>query len=124
MLDEAKKRARAMRFEGGVSSAGFAPMEEAAPSTDKIVGTCQVVAKQYLRLTVAANPANVRPAPVLRKALKMVLRQWADGKSYEWCASQLKSIRQDITVQHLEQSDGELSIDVYETHARLAIHQG
>ena len=27
-------------------------------------------------------------------------------------------------MQHLEHSDGELSIDVYETHARLAIHQG
>lgn len=32
-------------------------------------------------------------------------------------------ILQDLTVQHLETKDGELSIDVYETHARLAIHQ-
>jgi hypothetical protein len=85
-----------MRFEDGASSSGFKATEDAPPSTDIVKGTCTTVAKQYLRLTVAANAANIRPAPVLRKALKMVLREWADGKSYEWCSSQLKSIRQVI----------------------------
>jgi hypothetical protein len=61
------------------------------------------------------DPSTIRPASVLRAALKMVLQRWSertdserstagsDGESttYTWVTSQLRSIRQDLTVQNL-----------------------
>ncbi|KAK1381655.1 SAC3 family protein A [Heracleum sosnowskyi] len=83
-----------------------------------VKGTCQEVEKRYLRLTSAPDPATVRPEEVLEKALLMVQ---GSQKNYLHKCDQLKSIRQDLTVQRIR---NELTVKVYETHARLAIEVG
>ncbi|RLN00743.1 hypothetical protein C2845_PM06G19250 [Panicum miliaceum] len=83
-----------------------------------IKGTCQEIEKKYLRLTSAPDPSIVRPEEVLEKALAMVE---TSQKNYFYKCDQLKSIRQDLTVQRIQ---NELTIKVYETHARLAMQAG
>ncbi|XP_078169106.1 SAC3/GANP/Nin1/mts3/eIF-3 p25 family isoform X2 [Carex rostrata] len=83
-----------------------------------VKGTCQEIEKRYLRLTSAPDPSTVRPEEVLEKALEMVQ---TSSKNYLYKCDQLKSIRQDLTVQRIE---NELTVKVYETHARLAIQFG
>lgn len=83
-----------------------------------VKGTCQEIEKRYLRLTSAPDPATVRPEEVLEKALLMVQDS---QKNYLYKCDQLKSIRQDLTVQRIR---NELTAKVYETHARLAIEVG
>ncbi|KAG8054828.1 hypothetical protein GUJ93_ZPchr0001g33183 [Zizania palustris] len=83
-----------------------------------VKGTCQEIEKRYLRLTSAPDPATVRPEDVLPKALHMVE---ASQKNYLYKCDQLKSIRQDLTVQRIQ---NELTVKVYETHARLALQSG
>ncbi|XP_020696438.1 SAC3 family protein A isoform X2 [Dendrobium catenatum] len=83
-----------------------------------VKGTCQDVEKRYLRLTSAPDPATVRPEEVLERALHMVL---TCQKNYLYKCDQLKSIRQDLTVQRIQ---NELTVKVYETHGRLALEAG
>ncbi|KAL6841305.1 hypothetical protein ACP4OV_028823 [Aristida adscensionis] len=83
-----------------------------------VKGTCQEIEKRYLRLTSAPDPSTVRPEDVLEKALAMVE---TSQKNYLYKCDQLKSIRQDLTVQRIQ---NELTVKVYETHARLAMQAG
>lgn len=87
-----------------------------------IKGTCQTVEKEYLRLTSAPHPSTVRPEPILKEALALIKKKWKKGKcDYVYACSQLKSIRQDCTVQHIKNS---FTVLVYETHARVALESG
>ncbi|XP_038980936.1 SAC3 family protein A isoform X2 [Phoenix dactylifera] len=83
-----------------------------------VKGTCQEIEKRYLRLTSAPDPATVRTEEVLEKALQMVQ---TSRKGYSYKCDQLKSIRQDLTVQRIRNV---LTVKVYETHARLALEAG
>lgn len=93
--------------------------ETVAPK--KVIGTCQDLEKQYLRLTSAPDPAMVRPPNVLNRALEHVIRKYKDKtKDYKWFSSQMKAIRQDLTVQGVRNT---FTVKVYETHARVALEQ-
>ena len=84
-------------------------------------GTSTALEKPYLRLTSAPSADTVRPPEVLRRALAHVKQRWRAHPDYAWAGEQLQSIRQDLTVQHVRD---ELAVDVYETHARVALEMG
>ena len=107
----------------------------ASGGPSSVVGTCTTLEKEYARVPagMVPDPANIRPAKVLRAALKLVLQRWKDrppaergealraaklaaaaspatsptaadkdaSPTYAWVTSQLRAIRQDLTVQNL-----------------------
>jgi hypothetical protein len=87
-----------------------------------VVGTCQKLEKDYFRLTSAPVPSTVRPEDVLRESLILLKKKWENSSvEYVYMCSQFKSIRQDLTVQHIQ--NGELTgiISVLYCSLRLSI---
>lgn len=99
--------------------------EEDSPSRSMnqgpIVGRCQDLEKRYFRLTSAPNPDTVRPLPILEKTLDFLKKKWRRENNYGYICDQFKSLRQDLTVQHIRT---EFTVNVYEIHARIALEKG
>lgn len=112
------RRATALVLSRNVEENGNSAVEDIDWDALTVKGTCQEIEKRYLRLTSAPDPATVRPEEILEKALNMVQNS---PKNYLYKCDQLKSIRQDLTVQRIR---NELTVKVYETHGRLAIEVG
>jgi hypothetical protein len=112
------RRASALVLSKTLDDGGKRAVEDIDWDALTVKGTCTEIEKRYLRLTSAPDPATVRPEEVLEKALLMVQ---ISPKNYLYKCDQLKSIRQDLTVQRIRD---ELTAKVYETHARLAIEVG
>ena len=88
------------------------------PRNGPLVGTCQQLEKNYFRLTAPPEPGTVRPLPILKQALEMIRKRWKKEHNYTYACDQLKSLRQDLTVQHIQ---NEFTVQVYEVHARIAL---
>lgn len=95
------------------------PMRDAPEGP--IVGKATALEKKYFRLTAPPNPETVRPLAVLRTALDLLKKKWKQENSYAYICDQFKSLRQDLTVQHIK---NDFTVHVYETHARIALEKG
>ncbi|KNH08221.1 hypothetical protein XU18_1229 [Perkinsela sp. CCAP 1560/4] len=105
----------------GCGSAGMRSVATAHHQEEKIVGRSTTLEKPYFRLQEAPNPADVRPLHVLMEAFSFVknkARSMPNEKSQAYLNEQLKSIRQDISIQQIENV---FAIEVYETQARLSL---
>ncbi|XVF83386.1 hypothetical protein PTKIN_Ptkin16aG0481100 [Pterospermum kingtungense] len=112
------RRATALVLSKGFEDGGSQAVEDIDWDALTVKGTYQEIEKRYLRLTSAPDPSTVRPEEVLEKALSMVQNS---QKNYLYKCDQLKSIRQDLTVQRIR---NQLTVKVYETHARFALEVG
>lgn len=101
-----------------------------------VKGRCQVLEKPYLRLTAPPKAELVRPEPILKQHLDNLKQEWTtlpitskrkkkkivkERRDYNWFCSQLKAIRQDLTVQRIFNT---LAVQVYEFHAGIALEEG
>ena len=102
----------------GSSNANTSPVSE---DTGPVIGRSEKLEKNYFRLTSAPNPDTVRPLPVLQKTLDLLKRKWKQEANYTYICDQFKSLRQDLTVQHIK---NDFSVNVYEIHARIALEKG
>jgi SAC3 family protein LENG8/THP3 len=120
---------RKKRFEN--SQSGFrSPMNDnssnantpsVSEDTGPVIGRSEKLEKNYFRLTSAPNPDTVRPLPVLQKTLELLKRKWKQEANYAYICDQFKSLRQDLTVQHIK---NDFTVNVYEIHARIALEKG
>ena len=90
-------------------------------STSHMVGENQNLEKPYLRLTTFPKKEDVRPLEVLIKSLAHIKSRYIQDEDFEWSNEQLKSVRQDLTVQGIR---NHFVLDVYETHARILLENG
>lgn len=53
-------------------------------------------------MTHDPDPADVRPLNILIKSLDWVISKYAKTKDYNYTGDQLRSIRQDLTIQNIK----------------------
>ncbi|KAG8631998.1 hypothetical protein KVT40_001138 [Elsinoe batatas] len=86
-----------------------------------VVGTNQNLEKAYFRLTAPPKPETVRPLEVLKRTIDLLVTKWKQDHNYTYICDQFKSMRQDLTVQHIK---NDFTVRVYEAHARIALEKG
>jgi hypothetical protein len=126
-LDQAELEKRRQRFNLGKPGSnktkpwGASAKDEDEMPTGPVVGTNMALEKSYFRLTAPPKAETVRPLHILEKTLAMLTKKWRAEKNYNYICNQFKSLRQDLTVQHIKNA---FTVKVYETHARISLEKG
>ena len=126
-LEQVELEKRRQRFQLGDNSSKMTPpwgsprKGDDEMSSGPVVGTNQSLEKSYFRLTAPPKPETVRPLHVLEKTLAMLVKKWKAEKNYNYICNQFKSLRQDLTVQHIKNA---FTVKVYEIHARISLEKG
>eukprot|EP00917_Polyrhabdina_sp_WS-2016_P001408 GHVP01002911.1.p1 GENE.GHVP01002911.1~~GHVP01002911.1.p1 ORF type:complete len:681 (-),score=74.43 GHVP01002911.1:53-2095(-) len=83
------------------------------------IGISTTLEKSYLRLTDNVDFSLVRPIRILRQSLEHCFSKYRQrGDDWAYLEDQLRSIRQDLTVQGIRD---EFAIEVYERNAKIAL---
>ncbi|CAF0825688.1 unnamed protein product [Rotaria sordida] len=90
-------------------------------TNQSLIGTCEKLEKNYLRLTSAPNPSTIRPLAILEQAFSFVINKYKSNNDWSYISNQLKSIRQDLMVQSIR---NDFTVLVYEENARIALEMG
>ncbi len=126
-FDQAELDKRRQRFQLGNNGTKTTPpwgsprKDEDEMPTGPVVGTNENLEKSYFRLTAPPKAETVRPLHVLKKTLSMLVEKWKADKNYNYICNQFKSLRQDLTVQHIKNA---FTVKVYEIHARISLEKG
>ena len=126
-LDQTELEKRRQRFNLGKAGNNKTPpwgasaKDEDEMPTGPVVGTNMALEKSYFRLTAPPKAETVRPLHVLEKTLAMLTKKWRAEKNYNYICNQFKSLRQDLTVQHIKNA---FTVKVYEIHARISLEKG
>ncbi|KAI4787370.1 hypothetical protein E4T44_13669, partial [Aureobasidium sp. EXF-8845] len=125
LSDLEKRRQRFALGNQGPNSPFISSPRDDSPMPDvndgPCVGTSQELEKNYFRLTAPPKPETVRPLHILKQTLDLLIRKWKDEHNYGYICDQFKSLRQDLTVQHIK---NDFTVRVYEAHARIALEKG
>ncbi|ODV81021.1 uncharacterized protein CANTADRAFT_188252 [Suhomyces tanzawaensis NRRL Y-17324] len=113
-----RKKQRSQRFESAIPITTDTTPYSSNSTSPVFIGTCQNLEKNYLRLTSEPIPALVRPQEVLIKSVSFILKKYRESNSYTYVINQFKSIRQDLTVQHIK---NDFTIYVYELNAKVSL---
>lgn len=97
------------------------PKKNRSKASSRLVGENRNLEKCYLRLTTFPRKQDVRPLDVLRQALAHIKAKYIQEEDFGWANEQLKSLRQDMTVQRIRNY---FVLSVYETHARILLEHG
>jgi hypothetical protein len=125
-FDKADLDKRRQRFQLGNNASKTTPpwgssRDEDESSNAPVIGTNCNLEKSYFRLTAPPKPETVRPLHILEKTLAMLIQKWKSEKNYNYICNQFKSLRQDLTVQHIKNA---FTVKVYEIHARISLEKG
>jgi hypothetical protein len=126
-LEQMELEKRRQRFNLGKAGNNKTPpwgashKDEDEMPTGPVVGTNMALEKSYFRLTAPPKAETVRPLHVLEKTLALLTKKWKAEKNYNYICNQFKSLRQDLTVQHIKNA---FTVKVYEIHARISLEKG
>ncbi|CAF2960440.1 unnamed protein product [Rotaria sp. Silwood2] len=109
---------RRIRFTNQPTSITNKAIQLTNETNQPLIGTCEKLEKNYLRLTSAPNPSTIRPLAILEQAFSFVLNKYKLNNDWSYISNQLKSIRQDLMVQSIR---NDFSVLVYEENARIAL---
>eukprot|EP01117_Protostelium_nocturnum_P011830 TRINITY_DN4310_c0_g2_i4.p1 TRINITY_DN4310_c0_g2~~TRINITY_DN4310_c0_g2_i4.p1 ORF type:complete len:382 (-),score=137.55 TRINITY_DN4310_c0_g2_i4:40-1185(-) len=103
---DSMKQRREMRFKSEENKTINNSQQEGGERNDiEFIGTCTIMEKEYMRLTSKPISSLVRPQKLIEEWLPLLTQRFEEKEvNYNYFSDQMKSIRQDLTVQNIKNS--------------------